>query len=156
MKAFIAGLAAMALSACAPATPSEAQVHQDAQAVVQDWARTASEGRWDDLAAFFVEDGLLWVENGAVRYTSRADVAAGAADAKENDISAQVRVSDVKARALGPDAAVVVASITTQFDFAGQPVTQNQILTATLVRHEGRWLFAQGQIAKRAGEAAKR
>lgn len=148
----IAALLLLAACTQAPAAPSPAEraaAEAAGAALVQEWAATGSEGRWDDLTALYGDlPGFTWVEQGEIRYADHAAIAAGVAQARDSGLSVRTSVSDVQATALAADAATVRANVSIVF---GDPTTGgfafNGILTGVAVERDGRWVFLQGHLS---------
>lgn len=146
-------VALLLLSACAqPAEPTQAQLsaaETGAVALVNEWAATGSEGRWDDLVALYGDvPGFTWVEQGEIRYADHAAIAAGVAQARDSGLTVRTTVSDVRATALARDTAAVRANVSIVF---GDPATGgfsfNGMMTGVAVERDGRWVFLQGHLS---------
>jgi len=141
------------LAACTQTTaPSQADLaaaETGAVALVNEWAATGSEGRWDDLVPLYGDlPGFTWVEQGEIRYADQAAIAAGVAQARDSRLTVRTTVSDVRATALAADAAAVRANVSIVFgDPAAGGFVFNGMLTGVAVEREGRWVFLQGHLS---------
>jgi D-serine deaminase-like pyridoxal phosphate-dependent protein len=154
MHSLLRPLAALVfLAACAqPAGPSQADLaaaETNAIALVNEWAATGGEGRWDDLIAIYGDlPGFTWVEQGEIRYADHAAIAAGVAQARDSGLTVRTTVTDVQATALAPDAATVRANVSILFgDPAAGAFAFVGILTGVAVERDGRWVFLQGHLS---------
>lgn len=145
--------ALLLLAACAqPAEPSQAELsaaETGAVALVNAWAATGSEGRWDDLVALYGDvPGFTWVEQGEIRYADHAAIAAGVAQARDSGLTVTTTVNDVRATALARDAAAVRANVSIVFgDPAAGGFAFNGMMTGVAVERDGRWVFLQGHLS---------
>lgn len=150
----IACIAIFTLCACAAPEPEfteadRAGVSTGASALVEDWARTGSEGRWEDLPTLYAdEEGFAWIEQGVVRYPSVAAVREGVAQAADSGLAIRTEVTDVVVTPLSRDAAAVRAHVAIQF---GEPPDSGFMfdgaLSAVAVKRDGRWQFLQGHLS---------
>lgn len=141
------------VAACTePTGPSQADLaaaESSAIVLVNEWAATGSEGRWDDLVAIYGDaPGFTWVEQGEIRYADHDAIAAGVAQARDSGLTVRTTVGDVQATALAADAATVRANVSIVF---GDPTSGgfafNGMLTGVAVERDGRWVFLQGHLS---------
>jgi D-serine deaminase-like pyridoxal phosphate-dependent protein len=154
MHVLIHSIAALfVLAACAqPAAPGQADnaaTEASAVALVNEWAATGNEGRWDDLIAVYGDlPGFTWVEQGEIGYADHEAIAAGVAQARDSGVAVHTTVSDVQATALAPDAAAVRANVSIVF---GDPTANgfafNGMLTGVAVERDRHWVFLQGHLS---------
>jgi ketosteroid isomerase-like protein len=119
-----------------------------AVALVENWASAGSEGRWDDIPTFYTEDAV-WVEQGELRYDSRAAIEAGVAQAAASGMSISTEVENIVATALSADASAVRADVHILFgDPAHGGFEFDGVLTAVAVQIDGEWLFLEGHLSQ--------
>jgi hypothetical protein len=145
----LAFLAACASPERAPTAAQMAAAETGATALVEEWARTGSEGRWDDLADLYADaPGFVWIEQGQNRYPDHAAIEAGLAQARDSGLTVQTTVSDIVATALAPDAAAVRATYSITFgDPAAGGFSSDGILSGVVIERDGRWCFLQGHLS---------
>lgn len=142
-------LAACAAPERAPTAVQMTAAETSATELVHEWARTGSEGRWDDLVTLYADaPGFAWIEQGENRYPDHAAIEAGVAQARDSGLSVRTTVSNVVSTALSPDAAAVRADVSIAFgDPAAGGFALNGILTGVAIQREGRWVFLQGHLS---------
>ncbi|MGD9982157.1 MAG: nuclear transport factor 2 family protein [Hyphomonadaceae bacterium] len=158
IKPFVAllFLAACASPERAPTAAQMAAAETSAAALVEEWARAGSEGRWDDVAALYADEpGFAWIEQGENRYADRAAIEAGIAQVRASQLQVHTVVSDVVATALSPDAAAVRAHYSIVFgDPAQGGYSFDGMLTGVAVERDARWVFLQGHLSSPPPRAA--
>jgi D-serine deaminase-like pyridoxal phosphate-dependent protein len=142
-------LAACALPERAPSAAALSAVEAGATGLVEEWARSGSEGRWDDLVALYADQpGFTWVEQGRIAYADHAAISAGVAQARDSGLSVRTTVSDIAATPLSSNAAAVRAKVSIVL---GDPSTGgfafDGILTGVAIERDGRWMFLQGHLS---------
>jgi hypothetical protein len=142
-------LAACASPERAPTAAQLAAAETGAGDLVEEWARTASEGRWEDMPDLYADaPGFAWIEQGENRYPDHAAIEAGLAQVRAARLQVRTVVSDVVATALAPDAAAVRANYSIVFgDPAAGGYTFDGILTGVAIERDGRWTFLQGHLS---------
>jgi hypothetical protein len=145
----LAFVAACAQPERAPTAAALSAVEAGATGLVEEWARTGSEGRWDDLVALYADQpGFTWVEQGRMPYADHAAVAAGVAQARDSGLSVRTTVSDIVATPLSTDAAAVRANVSIAFgDPRAGGFVFDGILTGVAIERDGRWMFLQGHLS---------
>jgi hypothetical protein len=152
MKRFLLILAAVAvLAACGPAAPSvdAAAVRADVTSLVQRWSDAGEAGDWAAVADTYADaEGFAWIEQGEVRYPSRAAIVAGLEEARAANLRITNDVSDIAVTPLGADAAaysanyrLVVASEAFSFESRG-------VLSGVAIRQADGWRFLQGSFSE--------
>lgn len=152
MRAALSTALLMLLVACAQRTEPEAELRraeQSAVALVNDWARDGSEGRWDELSALHADArGFTWVEEGEIRYADHQAIVAGLERAREAGLVADTTVTDVRATALSSSAAAVRANYSVVFgDVAAGGFAVSGMMTGVAVEQNGHWQFLQGHLS---------
>lgn len=143
----------LAIAACGPrSAPAPADdlsaAEAGAVALVEEWARAGTENRWSYLPALFADEpGLVWVEQGVVRYREHAAVVTGATRAAATGLTVRTTVSEVQATALAADAALVRANVRIAFGADGAGFAMLGVLTGVAVKRGERWVFLQGHIS---------
>jgi hypothetical protein len=147
-------VALLVLAACAsperaPTASQLAAAEAGAIELVEEWARTGSEGRWDDLVELYADaPGFAWIEQGENRYPDHAAIEAGVAQVRASQLRVHTVVSEVVATALAPDAAAIRANYSIAFgDPAEGGYTFDGILTGVAIERDGRWVFLQGHLS---------
>lgn len=139
------------LAGCTQPAPAVDREGARAAAVelVEEWARTGTEGRWDDLVALYADEpGFTWVEQGAMPYADHAAIAAGVAQARDSGMTVRTTVSNVEAIPLANDAAALRANVSVVFgDPANGGFGFDGMLTGVAVKHGERWQFLQGHLS---------
>lgn len=156
LRAILAAFAFLFLASCGAekqeAGNADPKTVEAVEKHVRDWADAVAHARWADLPGYFVDTpDLVWVENGAVRYTNRDKIEAAARKARAQNAETRATVDSLTVAPIGADAASVFANLTMNTTFQGRALPQPMILTAVLVRRDGRWFFLQGHIAKAGG-----
>lgn len=154
MRASVIACLIALLVSCAPASSNEEAeleaARAGAAALVEEWAATGSEGRWDDLTGLYADaPGFTWVEQGQIRYADHAAIAAGVAQARDSGLSVRTTVRGVQATALAADAASVSANVSVIFgDPAAGGFAFDGVLTGVAIERDGRWMFLQGHLSQ--------
>jgi uncharacterized protein (TIGR02246 family) len=117
-------------------------------ALVEDWASAGSEGRWGDVPTLYAEDAV-WIEQGELRYDSRAAIEAGVAQAAASGMSITTDVENIVATRLSPEASAVRADVHILFGDPTQGGFEfDGVLTAVAVQIDGEWLFLEGHLSQ--------
>jgi hypothetical protein len=141
-----------ALSACGPqpALIDQAAVKSEVTAMVQGWATSGGEGRWDDIPGYISwGPGVVWIEQGRIAYQDREALLKGVAQAKASGLPVTTTVSDLVITPLKPDVAVLHAR--TKIVFGSPPESGfvfDGVMTATAVKQDGRWGFLQAHLSE--------
>ncbi len=141
------------LAACQPATtqaPDLTAASAGAAALVEEWAATGTEGRWEDLPALFADEpGFAWVEQGELRYADWAAMEAGVEQAMLSGLAVQTTVSNIEATPLAVDVAALRADVAIVFgDPGADGFSFDGTLTAVAVERDGEWVFLQGHLSQ--------
>lgn len=141
------------LAACQPATPQApdfSAASAGAAALVEDWAATGTEGRWEDLPALFADEpGFGWVEQGELRYADWTAMEAGIEQVMLSGLTARTSVTNIEATPLAVDAVAIRAYVAITFgDPAADGFAFDGVLTAVAVERDGEWLFLQGHLSQ--------
>lgn len=141
------------LAACASLVPTASpsdRVRTEVAALVENWARAGTEGRWHDVLAAYADDpGFAWVEQGALRYPDRNAIAAALDQVAQSGMRVETRTHDVVVTPIGASVAAVRANVSVRFSVSGSaPAGFDGVLTATAIKRDGRWVFLQGHISE--------
>jgi hypothetical protein len=154
----LAGAALIAAGACAGGPPDrDGAAQREVAALIQRWSDAGEAGRWDVVADTYADsEAFAWIEQGEVRYASKAEIVAGLDAARAMQASIRNDVSDIVVTPLGADSAAyraryVLAVRSAAFSFASQGV-----LAGVAIRENGRWKFLTGIFSEQArpGDAA--
>ena len=117
--------------------------------LVEKWARSGSEGRWDDLIALYADaPDFAWIEQGENRYADHDAIAAGVRHARDANMTVRTSARDIVVTPLAPDAAAVRANVSIVFgDPAAGGFAFDGILTGVAIERDGRWMFLQGHLS---------
>lgn len=120
-----------------------------ATALVEEWARAGSEGRWDDLAELYADQpDFAWIEQGQNRYEDHAAIVAGLRQARDANMTVRTSARDIVVTPLAPDAAAVRASVSIVFgDPSADGFAFDGVLTGVAIERDGRWKFLQGHLS---------
>lgn len=147
-------------AACARSTPEplepavaasydQAAVKTAVEALINDWAKTGEEGRWEDLKNLYADDpDYYWVEDGRLAYKSRQAAADGVDQAAAMNALIRSTVSDIAVTPLGADAASFRTAISIGFVGDSFSFEFDGVFTGVAVRRDGRWQFLQGHLSK--------
>jgi ketosteroid isomerase-like protein len=142
-------LALLGATACA-SSPENDDVRGSVAALVQRWSDAAEAGDWDALADTYADaEGFVWIEQGEVRYASRAAILEGLDRVRGMSASVSSEVSNVVVTPLSDGVAAfradyVAAVSTNQFSFSSRGV-----LSGVAIKHGDTWRFLQGALSDR-------
>lgn len=126
----------------------EAAAADSARAVLDAFAAAVNAGDWQAAGALYADDPAFhWMEEGRLAYPS-ADSARRALQALGTRFEARLALSDVRALALGPDAAVVSALFRQMLTPAeGTPFSFAGAFTMTVRRMPEGWRILTGHTS---------
>ncbi len=152
----IAPLALLAVLSCpaqGPAPDPEAGRLTDPAAVetgvrraFDEYVARANAGDWDAVLAFYSDDpDFHWVEDGAVAYPSKADLAAAVEGIYDAVKEMGLEVDDVRVLPLRDDLAWLTASWKQSFTLvSGESLSYAGATTILCEREGDRWVFLTG------------
>ncbi len=145
----LAVLAVLLVNACA-SLPARDDAQSGVAALVQRWSDAGEAGDWDAVADTYADaEGFAWIEQGEVRYPSRAAIIEGLAGIRGMSATVSSEVSNVVVSPLGEGVAAFRASYnlsvsTTQYSFSSQGV-----LSGVAIKQGDTWRFLQGAFSDR-------
>lgn len=148
----------IALGLLTGCTPAQAPTFTDAHraAIVDSVAETLGAFRVavaamdaDSVASFYANDSTFrWIEDGEVRYRSRAEVAAALRAAAPYMGNSQLTYDGTSITAVAPGVASLVTGFAQRFTTPdGETGGFAGAITAVLVHREGRWQFLTGHTS---------
>lgn len=145
----LAAIAVLLANACA-SLPASDDARSGVTALVQRWSDAGEAGDWDAVADTYADaEGFAWIEQGEVRYPSRAAIIEGLAGLRRMSPTLSSEVSNVVVSPLGGGVAAFRASYdlsvsTTRFSFRSRGV-----LSGVAIRQGATWRFLQGAFSDR-------
>lgn len=113
-------------------------------AVLTEFSRRLNARDFASLLEFYADDPRFrWVEDGAVRYTSRADVGRAFEQARSFP-EIRTEYAGTQIEVLSPDVALLFTNFRTSLGAGADAVRFSGALTATLVRTPMGWRFLSG------------
>lgn len=128
--------------------PQAASVREGVRATLDAFRRYAAEGKWDLLGGLYVDDAnFRWVESGAVRYRSVAEVRK-ALSSLSTGSRIETTYKDVEIIPLSPDVAMVTLLFETRLvSITGGGFSFGGAMTMVLVRRDDAWRIAGGHTS---------
>ena len=144
-------LSVVAVAGCQRSTPSADLSPADIAAIratSERWVTATRAGRWDDAAATYTEDAVLWFPNAA--YVGRAAIHKYFETLPPFNTSRILHIDEIRGRG---DMAFVSGHSTMTSD-SGAPVVVARYLDVRLRQADGNWLYYRDMVTPVARPAA--